>query len=290
MNYKIFLFFKNLFLSFITLIRVIACSKWFIRFPRRNNGGTIIVLGNGPSLSINLNRDLKILENTPVLCVNGFALSDFYEKIRPAYYVLADGAFWADNLPEKTRNFVDTTFEAIARKTNWPLVLFVPIEGIRACRKKLPITSYPHILVQEYNGTILKGFKSLVQSLLQLNLGMLSRQNVLIPSLILAINMGYPRIILLGADHSWHRNLFVTNDNVVCLKDEHFYDDSDTLVPLLIGERPSRLHEQFESMAKALRTYWEISDYMQKKNTIIINASEVSFIDAFRRARLYELF
>lgn len=291
MSYRLFLFFKELFLSCVTIGRVVVKSKWFIRFPQRKDSENIIVLGNGPSLSVNLTRDLGVLEQHPVLCVNGFALSEAYEKIQPTYYVLADGAFWADELPEKTRKFVSSTFDAIDQKTCWPMTLFLPAEGLHSFRRKnAAIFSNPYILVQEYNTTVLRGFKGLVHTLLQCNLGMLSRQNVLIPSLILAINMGYKRILLLGADHSWHRNLFVTNDNLVCLKDDHFYDESQPPVTVMIGNRPSRLHEQFESLAKALRIYWEIAAYMQKKNAVIINASELSFIDAFPRAKLYELF
>jgi len=291
MSYILFLFFRDLFLSCVTIGRVVTKSKWFIRIPQRKDSENIIVLGNGPSLAVNLSRDLVVLEQHPVLCVNGFALSEAYEKIQPACYVLADGAFWADELPEKTRHFVDSTLDAIAHKTRWPMTLFLPAEGLRSFRrKKIGILSNPYISVQEYNATVLRGFKGLVHALLQRNLGMLSQQNVMIPSLILALNMGYKRILLLGADHSWHRNLFVTNDNLVCLKDDHFYDESQPPVTIMIGNRPSRLHEQFEAIAKALRVYWEIAAYMQKKNAVIINASELSFIDAFPRAKLQDLF
>ncbi|MGC8823930.1 MAG: hypothetical protein ACP5PZ_04955 [Bacteroidales bacterium] len=234
---------------------------------------------------------MTILEHNPVLCVNGFALSSVYEKIKPAYYVLADGAFWADELPDKTRNFVDSTLEAIATKTQWPMILFVPVSGVSAFkRKKSVLFTHPNILIQPYNDTVLRGFKCLVHACLRRNLGILSQQNVLIPSIILAINMRYKRVIILGADHSWHRNLFVNNENQVCLIDEHFYDEGKNPVPLMIGSRPSRLHEQFESIAKTLRIYWEITDYAQKYKAIVINASEVSFIDAFPRAKLQELF
>lgn len=291
MGYRIFLFFRNLFLSCITIIRVIINSKWFIRFSKKTDGDTVLILGNGPSLSVNLSRDMSILEKNPVLCVNGFALSEAYELLKPVYYVLADDAFWADELPERTQNFVDSTLDTIINKTRWSMTLFLPIKGVRVLRKrKSELFTHPFIIVQEYNSSVLRGFKCIVHVLLQSNMGLLSRQNVLVPSLLLAVNMGYKRIILLGADHSWHRNLFVANDNRLYLKDEHFYKDENNLVPVMLGNRPSRIYEQFDSMAKTLRLYWEVADYMQRKKSVIINASETSFIDAFPRATLNELF
>ncbi|MCX7986409.1 MAG: hypothetical protein N2662_05675 [Bacteroidales bacterium] len=272
-------------------MRIIFFSRWFIRFKKHEESDEVIVLGNGPSLSVNLERDIDILKQKPVLCVNGFALSDAFEQLKPSYYVLADAAFWSENLRTKTQNFVDNTLEALAKKTNWNMTLFIPVEGYKVFKKKRQnLLSHPFISIQVYNSTVVKGFSGLVHLLLKYNLGILSRQNVLIPSLILAINLGFKRIILLGADHSWHRNLFLTDENVLCLKDDHFYDESSPPIPVMLGNRPSRIHEQFESIAKALRTYWEIAHYARSQMVDIYNASEISYVDAFQRKRLPELF
>jgi hypothetical protein len=290
MSFQLFVFVRNIFLTCITLLRVILHSKWFIRFRKNDTSETLLILGNGPSLAINLGRDLSIIKQNPVLCVNGFAISEYYEQIKPTYYVIADNAFWSKNIPEHTKQFVENTLNAIASKTSWPVTLFMPNEGMRFFKNNKIFTNHPFVQMQPYNATVIKGFKKFTHTLLAYNLGVISRQNVLIPSLIIGINLGYKRIILIGADHSWHRNLYLNENNELCLKDDHFYDESKPPIRVMIGNRPSRLHEQFEAIAKALRTYWDVNCYMQHKHSQIINASETSYIDAFPRGKLPQLF
>ena len=55
--------------------------------------------------------------------------------------------------------------------------------------------------------------------------GMPRPHNVLIPSIILSMRMGFKKIYLAGADHSWLKEIFVSEDNEVFLTQKHFYDE-----------------------------------------------------------------
>ncbi len=289
MTLHLFYFLKNFFLTIFSLVQVTFKSRWFIKFPKAHEK-EIIVLGNGPSLNANLERDYNILLRNTLMCVNGFALSPYYEKLKPRYYVLADPAFWSETLPEERQKFINNTIQTISQKTTWPIILFLPFEGYNIFNKKSFFKNNPFILLQPYNDVPLRGFTFLIHKLLQLKLGVITKQNVILVCLILSINLEFKRIILLGADHSWHKNLHVTDDNRVVIIDEHFYHNEPNYIPLMINNRPSKLFEQFEALVKTFQAYWKIKSYAQERNAEIINASEVSYIDAFERRKLNKLF
>lgn len=53
-----------------------------------------VILGNGPSLKKSLENDLDFISNRIVFCVNFFATSDYFEVVKPKFYVFADPGFW----------------------------------------------------------------------------------------------------------------------------------------------------------------------------------------------------
>ena len=53
-------------------------------------------------------------------------------------------------------------------------------------------------------------------------------RNVLIPSIMLAINSGYRRVYVAGADHSWLKTLSVDDENRVVSIQPHFYKEKES--------------------------------------------------------------
>lgn len=84
--------------------------------------GTIVILGNGPSLATALRDDLALLQSSTCLAVNFFASTEAFAAVRPRYYVLADPHFFdkADTDPNVMKLI------AALRQTSWPMTLFVP--------------------------------------------------------------------------------------------------------------------------------------------------------------------
>ncbi|MDE7120512.1 MAG: hypothetical protein K2O10_07865, partial [Muribaculaceae bacterium] len=114
--------------------------------------------------------------------------------------------------------------------------------------------------------------------------GMPRPRNVLIPSLMLAIAMGYRDITVLGADHGWLSTLSVTDDNRVVSVQPHFYKadkNEEQRVSAVYGTL--RLDQVLESMTIAFRAYHSIERYARRKGARIYNATPGSMIDAFKR-------
>ena len=119
-------------------------------------------------------------------------------------------------------------------------------------------------------------------------LGMPKMQNVMVASIMLGLLMKYSVIELYGVEHNWLPNLYVGEDNLVYLKNEHFYD-KDNVKPKPqkdiqhLDEYP--LYLNIQHYARMFQSYWEIKKYVESNNikTEIINMTKGSFIDAFKR-------
>lgn len=239
----------------------------------------LIVLGNGPSLRDNLRENMSLLKQTPTLAVNFFANAPEYAEVKPRYYVLADPHFFS---AAGTDSNVDKLWENL-RATTWPMTLFVPARF----RRLLPDTIASSVKTEFFNFVGIEGFRWFERWAWRKGLGMPRPRNVLIPSLMVAMAMGYRTIYILGADHSWTKTLSVTDDNTVVSVQPHFYADNS-------GEKERvssvyagvRLHQVLESMVIAFRSYHRISGYAESSGISIYNSTPGSMIDAFERSPL----
>jgi hypothetical protein len=244
------------------------------------------IFGNGPSLSDDLVKckDLKSLGD--VWCVNHFANCDEYQTVKPKYYVFADPDFWADNL---SVNFVgkrEQFFITLAKRTTWPLIIYVP-NNARLYVESL-FANHINITVKGFNNITPSGWKKMIKVLYDLGLAMPHIQNVLVATLFLSLKVGYKEIILLGSDHSWHETLLLDDANRVCLRDKHFYDHASALTPFYkdgAEQETFKMHEILFAFSKMFEGYWEVKEYSESVGAEIINASSITFIDAFRRVK-----
>ncbi len=252
--------------------------------PRRRDraGGTVIVMGNGPSLRDAIENDRDALMRFPRLAVNLSALTPDFRDLRPEYYILADIAFFAKEKSGK----VPQLWEALG-SVDWPMTLFLPAEA----RKMEEVRRLPeNVTVKYYNLTPAEGFDCIMHPLYDSGLAMPRPRNVLIPSIMNLMREGFDRIVLIGADHNWSRTLWVTDRNRVVSVQPHFYKDDDA--ELRRAEeifKNVRIHEVYENYAIAFRSYFNVKRYAEKRGVEILNATPGSFIDAFPRIALSEL-
>jgi len=282
-------FIKNIGLTAISLLKVILYSKFLkTKLPVVNATDELIIFGNGPSLQTSIQKNSVFIQKRKKLCVNGFALSKEYEIIRPEYYLIADFAFWIEKPEERVRKFRDEVLNSIIQKTSWPMDFLVPFEVKKSIYFKSVFSEKSNISVYYYNKTSIKGFQNISNFLFKMNLGIPRPQNVLIPGLVLSINIGFKKIYIIGADHTWHENLYVGEDNTVYLLDKHFYDNGESAKIQYVDAYGKKffLHQQFESLAITFKIYHTIEAYSKFRDSKIYNASEKSFIDAFERSRI----
>lgn len=278
------LFLSNCIDTFFSLIKVLLQSKFRIDFPIAK-AEKCIILGNGPSLKQSLQSQITFFETYPLVCVNSFALTEEFITLKPAYYVMHDPGLWLSN-----SQLSQDIFNAISNKTSWDLILFAP----RSARKSHFLTSLKEannkVKITFYNYTIFKGFSGLAFSLFKRNLSMPQSQNVLVASVFLCLNLGFKEIFILGADHTWHQDIIVDKNNVLCIKHMHFYNkETVDIKPFYKGlhlKETFKMHEIYTAWSKVFLGYTVLRKYADYLKSNIYNASEVSFIDAFERKNL----
>ena len=244
-------------------------------------GERLIIMANGPSLATTIAEHRDLLLSAPTLAVNFAAMTPEFRELRPRYYVLADPYFFADNSTDANLAKLRAGLKAV----DWPMTLLVPVRFAAAARRL-----YPCCAMRTFNAVGMEGFAPLVHFLYRKGAGMPRPRNVLIPSIMLGMAMGYREIIITGADHSWMQTLSVTDDNEVVSIQPHFYKDGeDEKARVRHDYRNYRLHQIVESFAVAFKSYHDIAAYAARRGVKIINATPGSFIDAFERKRADEL-
>lgn len=245
--------------------------------PRHD--GTLIVMGNGPSLRQTLDQSPDLLASGDLLAVNFAANTDEFFRLQPALYVLADPHFFErrDSDPNVARLWQN--LEAV----DWPMTLWLPARR----RKEAVALALPaSVKLKFFNMTPADGSSGLLHRLFDVGLCMPRPRNVLIPSIMAGIREGYRRIILVGADHTWTRTLSVDNDNHVISIQPHFYKDSDKELKRVHTEYQGlHLHDVLGSMTIAFRSYFDVKAYADSRGIEILNATPGSFIDAFPRLK-----
>jgi hypothetical protein len=223
-------------------------------------------------------------------CVNQFAETELYQEIQPKYYVFADPLYWSSAAPENEVSSRKHLFDRILSKTSWPVTLYLPFEA-RDLFEGI-FSRARNIRLVFYNNVPLYGAKGILNILYDLGLGIPPAQNVLIPALILSLRLGYKKIILLGADHSWHETIALDDANRVCWKDRHFYNTDAKLTPISIDGAEENLFTMdtiFQALGRMFEGYWKIEEYAKRLGAQVYNASSVTFIDAFKRRAIADM-
>lgn len=280
--------------SFLTIAKLLVLSRpTQITGEILKKGDDCIILGNGPSLKeyLNAHFDSLIENGKDLFCVNYFCKSEFYEKLKPSYYVLNAPEFWLPDVEQQWKNDRQELIANIVSKTNWEMVIFLPVSA-----KKFPwftksLQQNKSIRFGYYNSSPVEGFRTLNFLLYKYKLGMPRPHNVLIPALMIAIYLKFKNIYLLGADHSWLKEINVTEDNVALLSQPHFYDSShvDAQPMHKLGKGSRKLHEILIKFVYAFSAYFEIDQFAKNQKINIYNATKGSYIDAFERKPLTEI-
>ncbi len=251
---------------------------------------SIVVLGNGPSLKSSIESNRSFFSTHELLCLNHFALTDYYTEFKPRYYVaIAHDLFLDDVMP----HFVEASnklFNTIADKTDWNLKFFITKEAKKHERWKKILERNKNIEIVYINLTPVEGFDRFMFRRFDKAKGMPRPHNVMVPSIFTALHLGVKKIILVGSDHTWLQELHVDENNRTMFFNEHFYDkEKQTKQFDYAGKHFMKLHEILGTMSCAFASYHILQNYATYKKVEIINCTPVSYIDAFKRCKLNEV-
>ncbi|MEZ3532060.1 MAG: hypothetical protein K1V90_03185 [Muribaculaceae bacterium] len=264
--------------SAASLIKVALMSKGVSPQSSAGEGRSVVVMGNGPSLRKTIDEDGEWLCSHDLMAVNFAANTPDFFKLRPRFYVMADGHFFSGNATDPN---VARLWGELG-KVSWKMSLWVPSK----CRHlaKALVIGNSNIELKTFNLTPVEGAGWLKRVLLDSGLGMPRPRNVMIPAIMVAMREGYKKIYLCGADHTWTQTLSVDDENFVVSVQPHFYKDNDDEHKRVRAAYAGlHLHDVLGSMSIAFRSYWELADYARKRGVEIVNATPGSMIDAFPR-------
>lgn len=272
---------SSLFLeSLLSIFSVLFFSKFFmvrnfkeLIFKKHNH---CYILTNGPSLKkvIEEEKEKSIFAGQDIFTVNLLYQTSFFHEIKPLNHIIADNAFW-ETPSDKRIEGIQERFRENLLNVNWDMNLFVPSMGFSRIKRILNVNKF--IRVIPYNHTPVKGFRTISQFLYKLNLGMPKPSNVLNAAIFLALNIGYKKVYIYGADHSWMKDLYVDEDNDICCYENHFYDDRIEPYKMQKGSLESGLR----GIVEALESYKILDFYARSIDSTIINKTKGSYIDVF---------
>ena len=91
----------------------------------------------------------------------------------------------------------------------------------------------------------------------------------------------------MGADHSWHEELRVDENNIATVNHQHFYEAAASRFGMMKMDGSSfRIHDILRKIYLGFLGYYFLKDYAQRIGATIYNASKKSYIDAFERVKL----
>lgn len=280
-------FFSNLFASVLSLAKVLIRSRWSVQLPKRQTT-RCSVLGNGPSLNDSLANHFDFLLETELIVVNGFAITDYFTRLRPANYIIADPNAFTFHDATTGREDLHQILTSLITQVDWPMRLFIPNLAKGSYFIQQLEAKNPRIELVYFNPTVIRGFKWFRYWLYGANLGMLQAQTVIVTALFLMINRRFDEIFLFGADTSWHEQIRISDTNQLEIKQVHFYDKPKDVAFMPVYSDAHRtktftMASQFLSLHKVFRGYEILREYADYQKVRILNASSKSYIDALER-------
>lgn len=253
--------------------------------PTASANSSLVVLANGPGLKSYLESVAAPESGADYMCVNLFALNESFEFFQPSHYVVFDPYFFVDL--DKADALGTRVFTAISKKTQWPLTLYIPLrfKGFKAKLEALLSSPLLSIVFFRDAGFSLHA-NAFTLPLMISQLVIPRPQNVLVAALYIALMRRYKTVYLEGADHSWHKYLYLDGDNHLMLQDVHFYDENPKLSPFF--KDPVRkvyfsMEEIFLAFHRVHKSYGALRRVAEVMKIRIVNRTPDSFIDCFEK-------
>ena len=278
---------KELYLFIFDLInlirpmwRLITIQKFKKEIYESKYQKDLYIIGNGPSAKEFLQHPPENRDKINICTVNFSITTDNFFDIKPEIHCFADPDFFNKTDDERIQKVIDI----IEKKINWDLTIIIPFSKNKTFYKHC--LNNKHIRILRFAGESWQAQSNFAKKirLYFYNKGWFTPklQNVIVACIFNAILLGYKKLFLLGVEHSWLNEIFVNQQNQVCLLDKHFYGNNSILWKKNDTET-YKVHEILKTLSYTFEAYWELKYFSEKRNVHIINKTKDSFIDAFER-------
>jgi len=284
---------KKIIYTFFDFFLLLAAIIFLIFKRKKVNGeeweegnfDKTLVLGNGPSLKIDMDRVIKESSNSEVYVLNYFAVTEYFKQIKPEYYVLTDRMFWDKNTNEDIKKDNDQLFFCLDG-VDWKMNLVCPESGFEIITQRL--IKNRNIKVLKINSVNIE-FKSKKINLFALNYNIVTPHfiNGLVMVLWHAIYRNKSNIEIYGADFSLFKEYFIdqlTND--LYNSASHFYENSNAennVSRKYPNEQKKMIHTRMYQQWSSFYQMYLLSKLAKMRKIKITNFSSNSFLDCFDR-------
>lgn len=264
--------------TIISIVSVILFSNrksdsFFKNEKQKHEGGTCYIFGNGPSLHDFFSS--VSTEGKEIYVVNYFALSEYFQKVKPTNYIVLDNVLVGNPASwEYDKEKVESLYRELST-VDWKMTFYYPSNGNSKMIERLK--ENPNITICIYNMTPVSGYKSISHWLFKRSLGMPWPQNISNAAVFCALNSGYKKIYLYGVEHSWLKSFDVHPEtHKIYMNDGHFYE-KDNIRWFKKGDYCQWLLW----INRALQSHFELREYADSIGAKIVNKTPTSFIEAY---------
>lgn len=281
---KLILYFFQCLIGFVVFFfRILFFNKSIRSMKKKGTKDTIAILANGPSLKTVLPSLLSELElkDQDYSVLNFFAFDDAFFQIKPKYYCLADPMFFRDTLKSED---VKRLYSILENEVDWKMYIYVPSIAYKTLRKYSKLQN-KNLIIVPVNCAEYSGWECLRNFFYKSGFSMPRVQTVANLAVYTALNDGYNTLFLYGFDHTFLETLYVNDDNQLCDKTAHFYDDGKPLLkPIRFEEgQRVRISEYVQAISHMFRSHDQLAAYGRYLNVKIINKTNGSMIDSYDR-------
>ena len=226
--------------------------------------------------------------------VNSACLSPKFIEFKPERFFLIDPAFFYSNLipskhPEQ-RAQVDEVLSRIAEMTNWPMIVIVPwyhrnSDSLKSIANN-PFITINGLSVNDCRGSWCTG------NHFGFRFGFLNPvyRNVLVAAILYNLRCDHKKVFVWGANSNWLKNCVVDSDNQVLHSIEHTESQVSGIVLLNSDGTRQHYHTYLKQLSTTFEQYHVLQKFSKAIGKEIINITDASFIDAFKRSKDVNLF
>ncbi len=265
-----------------------------IKFKKVDGGGwslgkfdKTIILANGPSLKIDIERVIKERLRSEVYVLNYFASTKYFLNIKPEYYVLADRVFWSQHVNDDFKEDNEKLFFELD-KVDWKMNIICPEKGFLWVSERL--RENDNIKVLKVKSANIE-YKTEKINLFSLNQNITTPHfiNGLVMVLWHAIYRKKSNIEIYGADFSLFKEYYIDQEtNDLYSTFSHFYRNSkaqNNAGNKYLGEQKRMLHTRLYQQWSAFYQMYLLSKIAKIRKIKITNYSSNSYLDCFDRPK-----
>lgn len=278
----IFLSLSKKFVYFILFLIKVIFSNKSLNFKDYRNHSKLRILVNGPSLKSSLDQfKNEKKSNFEYLAVNFFPLQEEFYFLKPRYLCFADPMFFTNTL---RNDEVFRLYMILNSKVSWQLLIFVPSSKFKAFLSFSKLNN-SNIIIKPVNSTKYEGFDIFRNYFFKQNWAIVDINNVSNLAIFVGLNLNFRMIELYGLDHTFFDSLFVNDNNELCNKINHFYDENSVSMPVraISSGEIRKISDYTLSISNMFRSHDLLNNYANYLHVLILNCTKNSLVDSYPR-------